>query len=408
MKGTHNTPRSSKLPPARIQFPFFLIVCGLLFLPLYPAHGEAPRITKDTLLSSPDVFPLAVWLQRPALAPKYKELGINLYVGLWNGPTTEQLASLKRAAMPVIAAQNMIGLTDPNRDIIVGWMQRDEPDNSQKRKFSVLYKPPIPPADIIARYRELRRKDPTRPVFLNLGQGVAWDHWRGRGPRTNHPEDYVEYVKGADIVAFDIYPVTHSHADVKGRLEFVARGVTRLKNWTRNKRRVWNVVGITGIKNPIVKPTAVQVRAQIWLSIIHGSRGIIYFVHQFKPVFDSAAIFRDSVVSAEVARNNRLIQKLASVLNSPDAPDDIAITTSSPMVKIAVLAKRSGDDLYLFTVATRGVSGRATLTLPHTAVGRAVEIFPEERAVPVTDMSITASYLAYGVRIFKLHAPRQN
>jgi hypothetical protein len=381
--------------------------CGLFLLLLSPAHSDTARVTKDTLLSNSDFFPLAVWLQRPALAPKYKKLGINLYVGLWKGPTAAQLATLKRAAMPVIAAQNTIGLTDPNRDIIVGWMQKDEPDNSQKRKFSVLYQPPIPPADIIARYREIRRKDPTRPVLLNLGQGVAWDQWHGRGTRTNHPEDYVEYVKGADIVAFDIYPVTHRHADVKGRLEFVAKGVTRLKNWAGNKRRVWNAIGITGIHNPTVKPTAVQVRAQVWLSIIHGSRGIIYFVHQFKPTFDSAAIFRDGAVSAEVARNNRLIRKLAPVLNSPDAPEDITIATSSPKVKIAVLAKRSGDNLYLFTANARGAPGSATFTLPHTALGRAVEIFPEVQAVPVKDKSITASYLAYGVRIFKLHAPRQ-
>jgi hypothetical protein len=67
-----------------------------------------------------DVFPLAVWLQQPVHAQKYKTLGINLYVGLWKGPTANQLATLKQAGMPVICEQNELGLSDRNRDIIIG------------------------------------------------------------------------------------------------------------------------------------------------------------------------------------------------------------------------------------------------------------------------------------------------
>lgn len=35
----------------------------------------------------PGDFPIAVWLQDPRNAARYKELGINVYVGLWKGPT---------------------------------------------------------------------------------------------------------------------------------------------------------------------------------------------------------------------------------------------------------------------------------------------------------------------------------
>src|SRR5690606_13894217 len=34
-----------------------------------------------------DTFPIGVWLQAPRNASKYREIGINLYVGLWKGPT---------------------------------------------------------------------------------------------------------------------------------------------------------------------------------------------------------------------------------------------------------------------------------------------------------------------------------
>ena len=49
---------------------------------------------ENGMSSDPDYFPIAVWLQSPRLAPRYKAAGINLYVGLWKGPTEEQLADL--------------------------------------------------------------------------------------------------------------------------------------------------------------------------------------------------------------------------------------------------------------------------------------------------------------------------
>ena len=52
--------------------------------------------------SDPNYFPIAVWLQSPRNAERYKAAGINLYVGLWRGPTTNQLAELEKAGMPVI------------------------------------------------------------------------------------------------------------------------------------------------------------------------------------------------------------------------------------------------------------------------------------------------------------------
>src|SRR3989442_11877499 len=43
--------------------------------------------------SDPGFFPLAVWLQAPSNAQRYREAGLNTYVALWMGPTEEQLAT---------------------------------------------------------------------------------------------------------------------------------------------------------------------------------------------------------------------------------------------------------------------------------------------------------------------------
>ena len=94
-----------------------------------------------------DFFPIAVWLQRPSDARRYRDAGVNTYVGLWKGPTEEQLADLKAAGMSVICEMNDVArkhLADPT---IVGWMHGDEPDNAQSLGRGKGYGPPIPPAD---------------------------------------------------------------------------------------------------------------------------------------------------------------------------------------------------------------------------------------------------------------------
>ena len=180
-------------------------------------------------------FPIGVWLQDPRNADRYKAAGINLYVGLWRGPTSSQLSTLAKAGMPVICDQSSFALKEKDNPIIAAWMHGDEPDNAQSLGQGKGYGPPITPAKIVEEYNEMRAADPSRPVLLNLGQSVAWDNYIGRGVRRNHPEDYPKYLQGCDIVSFDIYPVVHDSPQIRGKLEYVARGVDRVREWSGGK-----------------------------------------------------------------------------------------------------------------------------------------------------------------------------
>src|SRR6266404_3264113 len=73
-----------------------------------PAASPAPAYShwKNGLSSDENYFPIAVWLQNPRHAARYKAAGINVYVALWRGPTTNQLAELQAAGMSLICAQN--------------------------------------------------------------------------------------------------------------------------------------------------------------------------------------------------------------------------------------------------------------------------------------------------------------
>src|SRR5438105_879758 len=65
---------------------------------------------QDDPLKDPRFFPIAVWLQNPGQASRYRDIGINVYVGLWRGPTDEQLAELKKHGMRVVCARDAMGL----------------------------------------------------------------------------------------------------------------------------------------------------------------------------------------------------------------------------------------------------------------------------------------------------------
>jgi hypothetical protein len=351
--------------------------------------------------SDPSYFPIAVWLQQPRLAPKYKAAGINLYVGLWKGPTEKQLATLRKAGMPVICAQNEVGLAHRDDPTIVGWMHGDEPDNAQRRPDGKGYGPPVPPSKIVADYRRIRRADPTRPVLLNLGQGVAWDGWHGRGVRTNHPEDYPLYVRGADVVSFDIYPVNHSKPAVREKLWYVARGVERLVGWTGGRKIVWNCLECTRIRAPR-RPTPHEVRAEAWMALVHGSRGLIWFVHQWEPRFNSHALLDDKEMLAAVTKINRRIRELAPVLNGPAADAAVEVTSGDPEVPVRVTSRRHGGHLYVFAVAMRERKADATFRVRGVPRSASVEVLYENRRIPIRDGRFADAFAPWGVHIYRI------
>jgi hypothetical protein len=350
----------------------------------------------------PAFFPLAVWLQAPRNAPRFRDAGINLYVGLWRGPTEAQLAELKSAGMRVICDQNDVALASAHADTIVAWMHGDEPDNAQARRDGQGYDPPILPSQIEADYARIQQRDPSRPVLLNLGQGVAFDQWIGRGVRRNHPDDYPAYLRGCDIVSFDIYPAVHDEPAVAGKLEFVAHGVGRLRHWSEDRKIVWNCIEASRISNTQVKPTPHQIRAEVWMALIHGSRGLIYFVHQFQPKFIEASLLEDPDLLPAVTALNRQIHALAPVLNSPSLDGLVTVQSSDPAVPVAVMCKRHEGATYLFAVGMRNRAVDATFRLPVALHAARVEVLGEDRSLTVRDAQFADAFDAYAVHLYRL------
>jgi hypothetical protein len=346
-------------------------------------------------------FPIAVWLQSPDNAGRYKAIGINTYVALWNGPTEEKLDRLDAAGMKAIVNQSERALRFKDRSTIVAWMHDDEPDNAQSLPDGKGYGPPVPPERIVEDYRAMKQADPTRPVLLNLGQGIAWDGWVGRGARTNHPEDYPEYLKGCDIASFDIYPACHDREAVAGNLWYVPRGVDRLIEWTDDAKPVWCCIETTRISNPDHTPDPLDVRAEVWMALIHGADGLIYFCHQFEPRFIEAGLLAEPAIAEEVARLNRQIQELAPVLRSPDRPELARVVSSDEAVPIDAAVRRVDGVTYVLAVAMRDGETTASITLPGLGDAR-VEVLGEGRTIEAPGGSWEDGFDGYGVHLYRI------
>jgi hypothetical protein len=375
----------------------------LLGLLAAPAWGESPYAKWSHGPSPhPSFFPIAVWLQEPSLASHYNAAGFNVYLGLWRGPTETQLDQLKEAGMPVICEQNDVGLHHLDDPTIIGWMQQDEPDNAQEVRDASgkkTYGPPVKPSRIVELYQKMHAADPTRPVYLGLGQGVANDHWNGRGNQ-GKPEDYPQYVKGGDIISYDIYPVA-TLPNGQDQLSIVAKGVDRLMNWTSGERIVWNVIECTN-SHGRGKATPQQVKAEVWMSLIHGSHGIVYFVHQFEPTFDEHALLDDPEMLAAVTAINQQIRELAPVLNS-DAVFEGARVRSLPGVPPIDCATRKYEGAtYVFAVGMRNVPGVGSFLLPRIGPHATAEVIGENRTIRVEDGKFEDKFEPRAVHLYRI------
>ena len=371
-----------------------------------PVSNAAPKQTGANAAASPlanDAFPIAVWLQDPKNASRYQNAGINLYVGLWQGPTEAQLATLKAAGMPVICGQNAVGLAHKNDPTIVAWMHDDEPDNAQPAIDPATGKqdgwgPCVPPPKIVKDYGALRAADPTRPIMLNLGCGVAYDEWIGRGSGASL-SDYDTYVKGCDIVSFDVYPV--AGVGMPDKLWYVPKGVDRLVKWTGGKKPVWSCIECTNFDGK-AGPTPSQVRSEVWMAIIHGANGLIYFVHQFKPTFDETALLDDPQMLSEVTSINKQIRNLTPVLKSPGAPDAASVTSSNAAAPIDLLVKRKDGATYIFAAGMRSENTSGAFMVRGIHGDANVEVLGENRAITAHDGKFTDDFKPFGVHIYRI------
>ena len=138
------------------------------------------------------------------------------------------------------------------------------------------------------------------------------------------------------------------------------------------------------------------------MSIIHGSMGIIYFVHEWQPRFNESALLSDKQMLSAVTEINKQITELAPVLNSPTIDNDVIVSSANKDVPVAIMAKRDKSVRYLFTVAMRAGSTNAKFTISGLKGRKAVEVLGENRTILSRDGVFTDSFGDWDVHLYRI------
>jgi hypothetical protein len=189
---------------------------------------------------------------------------------------------------------------------------------------------------------------------------------------------------------------------VAGKLWLVADGVRRLRDWPGGRQVVWNCVECTHVGNPNAKAMPHQVRAKVWMPLVRGSRGLIYFAHQFRPKFIEAGLLADEAMLAGVTETNRRIHRLAPVLNSPSVVAGVNVTSSPAEAPVEAVLKRHGGAAYVFAVGMRNAQATATFTVAGIKGRARAEVIDEGRTLEVHDGVFRDTFRPWDVHLYKI------
>ena len=344
--------------------------------------------------TDPAFFPVAVWLQAPIPnGDAYRAIGVNTFVEMsWGGLDAPNLDAVAAANMFATHSQTTDYATFVGRAPLIGWNHTDEPDNAQPDGNGG-YGSCILPDAIAARSAEMRAADATRPIYLNLSRGIADESWIGRGSECGgHDEHYPLYAAAADIVSFDVYPVNSGLPR-----ELVAHGVDRLRAFASDTRPVWTWIESTRMDTADARPVPADIRAEVWMALVHGAMGIGYFCHVFSPSFVEAGLLADTENAAAVGAIDATIQTLAPVLNSRTVTNGVTVATGGV---VDTMLKRQDGATYLFAVEMRGDSTTATFTL-RDVTGTA-DVIDENRQIAITNGVFSDDFGGYAVHLYRI------
>ncbi len=316
--------------------------------PSGPLPTGTPKVESSSplLVNGNAIFPRMVWRQCPTYYPTSIGAGINLFLGVSCASPDEQLDRLAGRAISTVDASTP-GISGPG---VVGWHLPDEAD------MSVGIAQNLP-----------RPKGNGRVTFLTVT-----DHFSQlASPPTNGRDIYPEFFERAEVIGFDTYPVEGrcSIAEIDN-VYWMQRELVALTGGKPTFQ--WIEAGPMEHCRTNEDPTPAVVRAETWLAIAGGARGIGYFPD-----------FWAEDIRSEVRLVNREILSLAPALLAPVAKANWS--TESP---VRVGARRYNGATYIIAVNTSTAPASAAFTVPGLG-GRKLRVFRDGRIVtPLGDLVV--------------------
>jgi hypothetical protein len=301
------------------------------------------------------------------------DLGINVFLGghCPDLSAASHLALIGRDALAVLPIDG----SPVKGPALVGWTYPDEPENNGWT------------SDELASEFAFRRGTADGLVsFLTTSSGFFSRTYAE--PHTTQDE-FRALARLADMPGFDLYPLGHCSDDLSAvydaQREFVAlAGGAPTFQWIE-----------TGPIRPEYcggfEMTPEELRAEVFLAIAGGARGIGYFTHTWSP--DHRAFDVSGPLRAEMERTNSQLEAL-----KPGLVGDVSPTAAdSPAIKLT--ARRAGGRVYVFAVNSLREPVRAQLHAP-ALTKTSVDVFGERRKLPVINDRVDDTFPPLGVHVY--------
>jgi hypothetical protein len=334
-------------------------------------------------LNGKPFFPILAWAQCAADVPDNLAVGVTVFMGDSCNDTAALSAAIAGRAylVPSVALRG----DEPTAILprIIGWHQADEPDANGIDAAAL----PAP--------------DPQsgRLTFLTITAHFAKDQ---RWLTTQHPAAWwAAYARRADVLGFDLYPLSHLCRQPKLGIRSVfdeQRDLVRLAAG----RPTFQWIEASAIDGTCgadpVSPQAL--RAEVFLAIAGGANGIGYFTHAWANGPWVRFAVSDALRTAMIATDAEL-QALATVLQGPDAASLVRGRGG-----ILVGARRAGRHLLVVAVNPGAATVRGRLDFARYAPGSVVA-WNERRALRLVRGGFVDTFAPLQVHLYDVTPARR-
>jgi hypothetical protein len=327
-------------------------------------------------------FPILTWAQCAADVPENLAVGVTVFMGDSCDDTAALAAAIGGRAylVPSVALRG----DQPTATLprVIGWHQPDEPDANGVDAAALPAPEPLS----------------GRLTFLTVTAHFAKDQ---RWLTTQHPAAWWRaYAQRADVLGFDLYPLSHLCRQSKLGIRSVfdeQRDLVRLAAG----RPTFQWIEASAIDGTCgadpVSPAAL--RAEVFLAIAGGANGIGYFTHAWADGPWVRFAVSDALRAAMTATDADL-QALATVLQGPDGARFVRGKGG-----ILVGARRAGRHLLVVAVNPRATTVRGRVDFRRYAAGSVVA-WNEQRTLRLVRGGFADAFAPLQVHLYDV-APGQ-
>ena len=338
--------------------------------PLVGNWGPAPHVSEAIPATLSTFFPIAVDFQPASLFATWKGRGVNTVIRVPPGESIETWTSTANAlGLKMIRAPRADPAADNSEANLLAFTGPDEPELTGHS-----------PEAIGAEHQRLKASAPSKPYLINVaGASVLAGSVTG-------------YIGATDWVSDDIYPVNSGQP-----IGIVGRVLDRLRRWS-GPRPQFAYIEAADLWSDGDVPSADQFRGEIWDAIVHGARGISYFVVDVGNPLGKPDTVPQNLVTEMQAQNGR-ITRLAGVLQTVIDPPTLSVRAKRPL---ELTWRQAGSKTYVIVLNQSGSAvDDAAIRISGAAMPPTITVREENRTLTTSGDRFTDSFGPYAVHVYE-------